>query len=353
MYCAEDLAAYPLLRDVIQDSSLRFVLDSLTGVVSRPYILRYVQRLIDARVPHELAIIDLDNFKDINDRYGHSAGDIVLSRLGEDLRRCAGADGLVGRFGGDEFLLVTFQGNDYDRVHDFYEALYAGRVFRREIQAGEYAVTMTATTGCAAFPKDADDYDSLFSRVDKALYRGKSKGRNCYIIYLREKHERLQITSLARRSMYETFRQMAEGFSAGRDLREKLKAVYEPLRVSLRLSRLIYADAGGRAVDALTGESLGALPGLDGLTAGGVCVLNNLDPLLADYRPLFDFLTSISIGSALILRVGEAGSGLGQLIFCPEVHNMHIWQDDECAAAFILACMTGQYLNALNRADDR
>lgn len=344
MYQAEDLTVYPFFQEIMVHTELPYVLDSLTGVVSRPYILRYIQRLIAGGVAFELAIVDLDNFKGINDRCGHRTGDVILAQVAADLKAYAGSDGLVGRFGGDEFLVITFKGNDYDRVHDFCEGMYSGGVFRRQTEADGVSLLLTATTGCAAFPKDAADYDGLFALIDKTLYRGKAKGRNCYIIYLRAKHEHLQITSLARNSLYETFRQMSSGFDAGKGAIPKLLGAFTPMRIYMRMTRLIYVDGSGDAVDVETGEHLARLSGLEALTAGGLCALSNLDRLRTDHQPLLDFFTGLNMGSALILRVGEAGKGFGQLIFCPEPRTMRIWQDEECAAGFILARMLEQYL---------
>jgi len=186
LYSELDLKKY----DYFEGSEINYVLDSLTGVISRQYILDYAKRLIEKKIPFAMCMIDLDNFKYINDNYGHNSGDICLKDVAEALRVCVGDDGLVGRFGGDEFIIVYTKANDYDSIHDFLARLYTqdGAV-RKYIYLDKVRVFLTATMGCASYPNDAKDYDELFLKMDKALYRGKIKGRNCYIIYVHEKHK--------------------------------------------------------------------------------------------------------------------------------------------------------------------
>ena len=73
--------------------------------------------LIEEQTPFALSLVDLDNFKSINDNYGHRTGDDMLSRTAADLRRVTGENGVVGRYGGDEFLIVFFGSTDYDRYY--------------------------------------------------------------------------------------------------------------------------------------------------------------------------------------------------------------------------------------------
>jgi diguanylate cyclase (GGDEF)-like protein len=139
MYSAEDLSAYPFFREVLKASSLPTIHDSLTGLIARPFMLRFVQSLIQDRKPFTLMIVDLDNFKNINDNYGHRAGDEMLAAVAEELRRVIGKDGIVGRYGGDEFLITYFGHTDYDGVHGFLDELYNGasKVFRKNMRISD------------------------------------------------------------------------------------------------------------------------------------------------------------------------------------------------------------------------
>ena len=193
MYSAEDLSKYKYF----DGADINFVLDSLTGIISRQYILDFARTLVDSNTPFAMCMMDLDNFKYINDNYGHAAGDICLKTIAENLQKCVGEDGLVGRFGGDEFIIIYLKSNKYDDVHDFLARVHAvdqSGAVRRFIYVDKVRLFITGTTGSASFPLDATDYNDLFNKMDKALYRGKSKGRNCYIVYVHEKHKDIVVS---------------------------------------------------------------------------------------------------------------------------------------------------------------
>jgi len=190
MYKLEDLTKYEYFKDV----EIAYALDSLTGVVSRGYILGFAKSLIDNKIPFMMGIMDIDNFKLVNDNYGHKFGDECLKSIGSHLAAFVGQNGLVGRYGGDEFIIIYFGGTSYDDVHTYISNLYnSGSIVRRRLKFGHVEFYVTSTTGCASYPNDADNYDELFLLVDKALYRGKTKGRNCFIIYVESKHRNIDV----------------------------------------------------------------------------------------------------------------------------------------------------------------
>ena len=198
MYTIEDLKKY----EYFNGADINFVLDSLTGVISRQYILDFARYLVDHNTPFAMCMMDLDNFKYVNDSYGHNAGDKCLQIVAENLQRCTGNEGLVGRFGGDEFIIIYLKSNKYDDVHDFFARLYdTNGAVRRSIYLDKVRVFITATIGSASYPLDAESYDDLFVKMDKALYRGKSKGRNCYIVYVHEKHKDIVVNDRGTNSL--------------------------------------------------------------------------------------------------------------------------------------------------------
>ena len=338
MYQAEALSVYPYFQRVLESVPLASVQDALTGLISREYMLDFIRDLIRRDVPFTLGIIDLDNFKSINDNYGHVTGDGVLSQFGEALRTYLGGDGLAGRFGGDEFLFVYLKSNDYQHIHDFYSGFYAGkRLFRRDYTVNGIKVFLTGTVGSASYPDDAMDFDTLISMVDKTLYRGKSKGRNCYIIYVEAKHAHLEIPKLAKRSLFDTLRKMADGFDRGRDENDRLRRAFSPAREDLRLSSLMYLSAGGVLEDLISGEALGNTGTLDSLMENGLYASNSLDEITRVNPALAEALRKKGLQAAIFLQAERKGRGPGWLVFCPEPHTMHIWQDEEYTAAFFLS----------------
>ncbi len=343
MYQTGDLVSYPYFERILQDTPLSHVLDSLTGVISREYMLGLVHDLIDAGKEFTLAMIDLDNFKSYNDHYGHATGDHVLSLVADMLTAYVGGRGLVGRFGGDEFLVLAMIGNEYQAVHDFYERMYTqgnnysmDAVFRRDIQVDHKKLFISATIGSASFPKDAPDYETLFQLIDKTLYRGKSKGRNCYIIYLPEKHAGLDIPKLARHSLYDTFLAMASGFDNGDSLPDRLYHAYQVMRKDFRFHFLLYLDASHQMYDVEKQKTVGTCEDLSPLISDGCYACSSLGDL-EDYPRLRALTETYDISSLLILPIGPLEKGLGFVVLSPEPHTLHIWQDEEFAAGFFLA----------------
>lgn len=344
MYSAEYLSRYPFFRDALQTTSLPVMHDALTGLIARPYILRFMQALIAARTPFSMLIVDLDNFKNINDNYGHRTGDAMLGCVAADLFRFVGEGGVVGRFGGDEFLIVWFGCTDYDGLHDFLDRMYGENgVFRKNVIVAGKAIFSTATVGCAVYPTDADSFDDLFALSDKTLYRGKSKGRNCFIIYVPAKHAHLEIPKLAQRSLYDAFAHMAEGFDAGESVEEKLCLAFRPVQDYLRMQQLFFIDGENTLIDPAAG-SLGVVEAPDALISRGLFASHSMEELAQRCPALARLLGTMRFESVMLAQVARPGRIYGYLVFCPEIRTMHIWQESECAAAFFLARMLAVYL---------
>ena len=275
MYDVRVLSQYPFFKELMKREE-RFVFhDSLTGLISRPYMMEYIHSLIRENTPFTLAIIDLDNFKDINDHYGHRTGDDVLTGVAESLREYFGDCGLIGRFGGDEFLAVYTKGNDYDELHEFFDGMFIKNeklpdpIFRKRLMVKNAMPYITATIGTCSFPDNATNFDWLFSLMDKALYRGKSKGRNCFVIYVPEKHDKLTITSLANHYLYDIFRRIEDIFEMDGDVSEKLVNAVEIIESTLGFSNILWIDPKGEMKDVVKGNVVGTFENISELMENG------------------------------------------------------------------------------------
>lgn len=177
--------------------------DYLTGVLTKAEISNLAINIVDVKKVSNvtIAIIDVDYFKKVNDVYGHMMGDEVLKRVASIIQNEVRDDGLVGRFGGDEFLVIFYNAYDMEtmreRLRSIKNSVASSFV---KTKAGE-DISITLSIGCAAYPKDADNYEDLFFLADFALYRAKEKGRNRYIIYNRDKHGALEDLKNTKMSM--------------------------------------------------------------------------------------------------------------------------------------------------------
>ena len=91
-------------------------LDNLTKLYNRDVIIEYVNSLIGKNIPFSLALVDIDNFKYVNDTFGHIVGDEIIKAVAATLRNTLADNGIVGRFGGDEFIIVLPEIVEYDAV---------------------------------------------------------------------------------------------------------------------------------------------------------------------------------------------------------------------------------------------
>ena len=166
-------------------------IDSLTNLYEKTAFLNKVhERLAQDKKPFSLCIIDVDNFKGINDNYGHMLGDEILVKIANVLKRNI-TNGFVGRFGGDEFVFVNYDSVEYQ---DAWNLLYKIAHEINDIGAEiSLSVDLSVTMGLARFAYDASDFEELFQCADRALYRGKRKGKNCFIIYDAEKHKNITL----------------------------------------------------------------------------------------------------------------------------------------------------------------
>lgn len=149
-----------------------------------------------------LLFIDLDRFKEINDSFGHSIGDLVLCEIAERLNTIAAKDALIARLGGDEFTLIV-----EDKTNEEIEYLVHNIIAIIQKPLTFYATEMylTCSIGISFFPKDANDAESLLRNADTAMYKAKNKGKNTFQFYNQSMTEasieRLQMESHLRRAI--------------------------------------------------------------------------------------------------------------------------------------------------------
>lgn len=146
--------------------------DLLTGVLNRSGLADAMVKGASARC---LLLVDLDHFKQINDRYGHDGGDEVLRDFSRRMSRVVGADDLVARLGGEEFLIAT-AAPSMDQAMALGEAVRQAAKEQPSFVDGE-AIAFTISVG-VALRRNREDLDRAIKRADLALYRAKAEGRD-------------------------------------------------------------------------------------------------------------------------------------------------------------------------------
>ncbi|GHV54279.1 hypothetical protein FACS1894216_13990 [Synergistales bacterium] len=161
---------------------LRATRDQLTGLPNRYlYNDRLNQQMVTAKRAETsliLVIWDLDNFKEVNDTYGHIAGDSLLTCTAKAMASCLREMDTLARFGGDEFTMLLVSRRDHEEhvTQTILDRIYATL---KEAPCSEYKdVLIHASCGVSFFPRHAQTADALFKLADLALYRAKRTGRN-------------------------------------------------------------------------------------------------------------------------------------------------------------------------------
>ena len=159
--------------------------DTLTGLPNRRLLDDRLAQAIHLaqRRDRKLAVmlIDLDDFKQVNDSLGHRAGDAVLREVAQRLALCVRKADTLARHGGDEFVVVI---SDVQADSDCkLVAEKALRSLAAEFQLEDRALSLGASIGISLFPTDAGDGDALLRNADAAMYRAKQLGRNQYRFY--------------------------------------------------------------------------------------------------------------------------------------------------------------------------
>lgn len=177
-------------------------LDQLTNTFNRKVSETLVREYLSQMRPTELCafvLLDVDNFKNINDTRGHSAGDDVLTRLSDILTHTFRRHDIIGRFGGDEFILFLQDVQDRRSVEDRLSMLYTRLWEEKESGPIACSAGVALTHGLIT-------YDELFEQADVALYHAKAVGKNCFCFYedtSQEDRSRLETHSPSRRRQQE------------------------------------------------------------------------------------------------------------------------------------------------------
>ncbi len=223
------------LQQVQQELAFQAQHDPLTGLPNRLlFDLRCSQAIATAQDKQQqlaLLFFDLDNFKNINDSYGHQVGDRVLTAVAARLTLLLQERALLARLGGDEFCVLL------DRLSHQEEAIATAQaildMLATPLCCEEHEFFLSASIGICIYPQDGEDETRLLRNADTAMYRAKEAGRGAYRFYSREQTSRIK----ERTTMEQRLRRAVE--------RGELRLDYQP-QVSLENGEIIGVEALAR-----------------------------------------------------------------------------------------------------------
>lgn len=174
---AEALEKTNLIRELQKQATY----DQLTGIYNKKALVEHFEAQLDLSHRHEqstsVIFLDIDNFKSFNDTHGHLLGDKLLSDFAKVLKTCCRKSDILGRFGGEEFVMIAAQTGKKDACalcNNLREAVKKCKF----IGSSNSKVAVTFSAGIASFPEDGDDACELLKKADDAMYKSKTGGRD-------------------------------------------------------------------------------------------------------------------------------------------------------------------------------
>ena len=340
--------------------------DYLTGVLTKAEITNLAINTVDVKKTGNvtLAIIDIDYFKKVNDVHGHMMGDEVLKMVASIIKREVREDGLVGRFGGDEFLVLFYNAYDMENMRERLRSIKNGVASScMKTESGE-DISVTLSMGCAAYPKDADNYEDLFFLADFALYRAKEKGRDRYIIYNRDKHGTLEdikntkmsvntLNSRGNMSPAELVCAMLDKVYTGQDY--PLDTLLDDIALNMNIQRVqLYAGRDHKLVGTAGGNRLSKdiieatkdylkMPTLVKMyDETGVIMLDNVRKFESASPTLHEKLVAQGIQSFIHIRFKDK-NGLDAVLSLEYVKNIITWNRTYLPYYRLLAKLLSEY----------
>ncbi|MFI3254825.1 MAG: sensor domain-containing diguanylate cyclase [Eubacteriales bacterium] len=175
------------LEDVqeVKDLEAKAKVDLLTGIYNKISFQEQVERILSQTAEdthHTFFFIDLDDFKGINDNYGHSFGDFLLSTVGKRLKRLVRDKDVLGRIGGDEFVIFfPTLGKNKDFALSRAKAIL--NALNQEFHYQDKRAQIKGSVGIAVYPEQGTTYEELYQNADLALYHSKAEGKNVVTLY--------------------------------------------------------------------------------------------------------------------------------------------------------------------------
>jgi len=348
-----------ILRNIsyFKDKELKYSFDCLTGILNRESIIGYIDWLIAENHSFSFFLVDIDNFKNVNDTYGHSVGDAVLVQVARYLLDMAGDKGVIGRFGGDEFMLVI------DGISEYQDVWRYGHEIDMNIGAIKFdgipSLAITVSTGIARYPLNAKDYNELLGVADKALYRAKMKGRNCFIIYLAEKHANISLKKERDKKltpMQQCFNIFSSLTACGEDISASISTAFKSLISNYMFDHICLETHEGinhsvvftlsqnknfTHIDYKLIEST--------INSAGYMSINQTTHLNSDsYADIIGEFQKQQISSTLYCKIAAYGVDYG-FIRVDTVSTARIWQNLEIAMLMFAANAIGLLLHYQNK----
>ncbi|MBE6857423.1 MAG: GGDEF domain-containing protein [Ruminococcus sp.] len=326
--------------------------DSLSELLNKRAITELAQNILSAEPNYNvnLILLDIDNFSQINNSYGHLFGDEVIFTVASIIKTEIGTRGFAGRISGEGFLIVI---EDTCDETDLRGILRAIRSKTEWAFAGKFNENfrITCSLGASTYPIDSDNYDELFMQADKALFIAKEKGKNRYVIYDINKHGQVEKDMQNKIAFLSNKKDSSEKLSFIGSLADTLVAGKTPdISVLLEQIRALFSiddicifsgndmkmilSCGN--TDVLDAGYIFANNYTERFSGDNLFVIDNINELEGRDDNAFEILSSQNIGGAVQYLITEDNIIKGLISFC-YVKRFKKWADTDTDYLTILA----------------
>jgi len=186
----ESLAnSFEKLDNIIANLYETTITDSLTRVGNRKLLKKHVKELISKNKKFAMVFLDLDNFKEINDFFGHSVGDEIIIKVTDILKKIIKKPNIITRLGGDEFILIIETSKELNNLELFLQKI-VDEIHQKWV-IREEEIYLSASMGIVVYPTDDNSFYELLKKADIAMYEAKKLGKNKYIIFTKDVQEKI------------------------------------------------------------------------------------------------------------------------------------------------------------------
>lgn len=305
--------------------------DSLSGLLNKRAVTSFAQEILSGKPSYNvnLVILDIDNFTDINNNYGHLFGDEIIYTIARIVKKEIGSRGIAGRISGGGFLIVLEGTRDEEDLRGILRAIRTNTEFAFADRFENFR--LTCSMGVSTYPIDSSDYDELFMQADKALYLAQEKGQNRYVIYDINKHGPVEkdienkIAFLSRKDeasdKLSFVGQLAENLVLGRV--PDISVLLEQIRTSFTVDDICVFAGNDMGLILSCGNAVSKNASYlfenrftDRFSGDGILVIDNVNELEGRDDAAFSRLTSENIGGAVQYLMTEDSIVKGMISFC-------------------------------------
>lgn len=334
------------------------ILDSYTGLLNKKTCTEAVIKEIDAARNEGktgnmyLCVIDIDDFKTVNDTYGHKFGDEVIMALANALRETYENNGILGRIGGDEFMCLLY---DFTSVVDFKASLTDMRKdLKKDFEKRMPGYVFSVSIGIAVYPDYGMTYEELFKIADASLYIAKEKGKDRYIIYDKALHEQYINESTERgpgRMMADFMKPIEKSRMAAEMIirvvnggRDVVRDVLDDLMDSMNLHGVILSMADepqdmviGHYSKPMTKIGIwGVKKYLASFDENGINRINNVNALSYDFKDVYEGMRDYDICSTLQIKLMHGRKCVGIVCFDTFGAHRRKWSQEDISAVYMV-----------------